>query len=769
MCDKCYIPLHCHSHYSLLDGLSSPMQMAERAKEIGAPALAITDHGSIFGCMQHYKCCKEMGIKPIIGIELYMCDDDPSIQAKENKKQYHLTVLCKNEEGFRTLMALVSKTNDPNWFYRKPRIDLKNLAHFAKDGNLICLSGCLAGQLSQALFVDGVKEPCKAGLKTHLTDDVRAMLKPNWQDAAAEIIEKYQKAFGKENYFLELQTEGMVAQNVVVECLRKMSKDLGVRSVGTLDSHYARKKDAEDHRILLYSQLHTTAEKQQQIIDAGGDTMIFFQSDNFYIFDYEEMAQTYTEPEIEMSLEIADMIKPFGMGSKPCLPKFEKGKDPNKMLKDECVAAAKIKLKDLPQDKKQTYWDRLQKELSVIRGAGLADYFLIVQDACRFVDKEKGPRGKGRGSGAGSLVNYLTGITGIDPIQYGLYFERFYNVSRNIPPHFDASESTPFMNWFSEYFEKLSECNPEEDKAAMREFIKSSKDFDRNKVSEEAKWIDENNPRMWSYLRHITLLSSGSNNPSDSHLVYACGLSPRKPEDKIKLHLGHVSLPDIDLDIGIAFRSKVIDYLIDRWGEQYVAQMITFGRLQGRAALKEVFRAQPDTVEHLIKVDASRKGIKPEDVMLDTVDLCNEITKHIPDEAAISDELQQARESDPNYGILDWSIHNVEKIQEYYESFKPLFDQARRIEGTKKSQSKHAAGIVIADRPIEELVPLAYDAKGKQTIAGLEMNDAEAMGAVKFDFLGVAALDKLWRIQDLVNGINTSTEIDEDFKEDEPT
>lgn len=766
MCDKCYAPMHTHSHFSLLDGLASPTQIAERCKEIGAPACAITDHGSLWAAMQHYRACKKVGVKPIIGIELYMCDDDPSIKTKENNKRYHLTVLCKNEEGFRTLMALVSKTNDPDWFYRKPRIDLKHLAEFAKDGNLICLSGCIAGQLSEGLFIDGVKEPCSLGLKTQYKDQVRAMLKPNWKEVAAETIQKYQKAFGKENYFLELQTEGMVAQDVVVECLRKMGKDLGVPTVATLDSHYARKEDAQDHRILLYSQLHTTAEKQQQIIDAGGDVMAFFLCDNFYIFDYDEMAQTYTEPEIEMSLQIADMVKPFGMGSKPCIPTYSKDKNPDDALKDECLAGAKEKLGHFEPDKKRIYWDRLKRELAVVREAELADYFLIVQDACRFVDKEKGPRGKGRGSGAGSLINYLTGITGIDPIEYGLYFERFYNASRNIPPHFDAHDKLSFMDWYSDNFEQIHDMSIEDAKAAMRDFIKQAKNYNRDEVVAEAKWIDENNPKMWLYLHHLAFRSDKSINPSDSHLVYACFGLANKPTGQVKIHTGHVSLPDIDIDIGISFRSRIIEYLTQRWGEEHVAQIITFGRLQGKAALKEVFRAQPKFVEHLMKVDAAKKGKKPEDINIAPFDLCNEITKHIPDEAAISDELQQAREENPTYGILDWAIHNIDAVQEMYESYKPLFDQARRIEGTKKSQSKHAAGIIIADRPIAELVPLAYDAKSKKTLAGLEMYDAELSGATKFDFLGVAALDKLWRVQDLVNGIETSTEIDEDFKEE---
>jgi len=247
MCNS-YAPLHCHSYYSLLDGLPSPKKIAERAKEIGAPAIALTDHGSICGMIEHYNACKALGIKPIIGIELYICKDDPTIKNRDNNKRYHLTVLAKNQKGIETLMALVSQTNDPTWFYRKPRIDLKHLAQFSKDGNLICLSGCLAGELSTGIFIDeveignkkttGLNAACFYGDRKQDIDNVKALLLPDWEDKAAQIISKYQKAFGKDNFYIELQTEGMIAQDVVVQCLRQISKDLNIPSVATLDSHY---------------------------------------------------------------------------------------------------------------------------------------------------------------------------------------------------------------------------------------------------------------------------------------------------------------------------------------------------------------------------------------------------------------------------------------------------------------------------------------------------------------------------------------------------
>lgn len=771
MCKKgTYVPLHCHSYYSLLDGLPSPKRIAERAKEIGAPAVAITDHGNIFGIVAHQKACKKLGIKSISGIELYMCQHDPTIKSAENNKRHHLTILAKNPEGVRTLMKLVSETNRPDWFYRKPRIDLNNLINFASPGNLLCLSGCLGGELSESLFCN-LKEACMTGSNIGRIDEVRSMLVDNWRDVAAQIMTKYQKAFGKENYYIEIQEEGMVSQKVVVECLREMADSLGIPTVATLDAHYACKGDAEDHRILLCSQMHTTVEEQERNRSQGGDTMAFFYLDQFHILDYGEMLEHYTEPEIEASLEIADKIKVEGLGRKPCLPRFvSDNTDPNETLKRICINEAKTKLKHLTDEDKPIYWKRLCYELNIIKEASLADYFLIVWDVCKFVDKNRGPRGKGRGSGAGSLVNYLTGITQIDPIKYGLYFERFYNASRNILPHFDIVD-VGFMEWLSDNFDTLHTRNVDYERKVvagqLAKRMKWSKIEFTDTMKKEVEWIDKNNPCMWIYISDM-LLAEPSKSPSNSHLAYGLGITNELDvNQKVSTHKGHTSLPDIDIDIGVDFRSKVIDYLINKWGEDHVAQMVTFGRLQGKAALKEVFRAQPDLVQHLMKVKATKEGKDPKEISITSFDLCNEITHFIPDEAAISDELTEIRKAtdNPDYGILNWSVDNVEQVQQAYEWYRPLFDQAMRIEGTKKSQSKHAAGVVISNKPIIEMVPLAYDAKNKSRVVGVEMADAEKMGCVKFDFLGVTALDKCWYCQDLINGKMEESELEEEYVE----
>lgn len=781
MCKKTYIPLHTHSFYSLLDGLSSPKDIVNRCVELGLPGAAITDHGNISAMKVFYDAARKAKIQPIIGAELYQCEYDATIKTTNNNKRYHLIVLAKNNQGIKDLMALISESNQPHHFYRKPRLSLEQIAPFAENGNLILLSACIGGELPSSLFTD-FKETCRIsehGGKANL-DAIRKSLKPDWMEVGKAIIKKFVKIAGEDNYKLELQDEGMSVQTIVVECLRELSKITGVETVATIDSHYTRKEDAEDQRLLLYANLHTTKEAQDYKIANGLDVMDFFVSDNYYIPSFEEMRQKFTEKELQTTLDIADRIEYSGLGHNPYLPIFTNDEaktlklDSNAYLKYLCIKGAKIKLTHLTPSQKKVYWARLQRELIVIVEAKLADYLLIVWDACRFVDENGGPRGKGRGSGAGSLVNYLTGITGIDPIEYGLYFERFYNMSRNIPPHFDVGQ-TDFMSWMSDNFELLHTRDIDDERKIVAKHLAGRiRQYGvkfTDSMREEVEWIDEKNTRMWMYLYDM-IKGKSSSNPSNSHLAYGLGITLAKCNEldtnrKVKIHDGHTSLPDIDTDIGVVFRSKVIAYLKNRWGDKYVAQMITFGRLQGKAALKEVFRAQPDTVKHLMKVKAVKEGKALEDIYMTPHELCNEITRHIPDEASISDELRQGREEHgDDYGILQWSINHIQQVGEAYEWYRPLFDQAIRIEGTKKSQSKHAAGVVIADRPIAELVPLAYDAKNKDRVVGIEMNDAEAMGLVKFDFLGVVALDKLWKAQDLINNCNEEYVLEEGIVED---
>lgn len=771
-----YAPLHVHSFYSLLDGLQSPKDIAARCKELELPACAVTDHGSICGMKAFFDATKKCGIKPIIGIELYICQQDASIRTTENMKRWHLTVLAKNQDGLRELMELVTETNRPDYFYRKPRIHLEGIAPFAKNKNLICLSGCLGGMLSSSLFTD-FKEACLASSQFESETEVVKFVRPDWIDHLGRIAEEHINVFGRENFFIELQDEGMPVQRVVMKHLRELAQHLDIPTVATLDAHYSNQTDATDQRILLYAQLHTTAEEQERLKTSGEDTMHFFHSDTYHIFSPDEMRAKFTDKELEASLMIADMVKKYSMGRQPCLPKFsmpddKESIDSNDRLRQLVIKGAKAKLSTIPAYDKQKYWDRLQTELAVIKDAKLADYFLIEWDACNWLDEHKAPRGWGRGSGAGSLVNYVLDITDIDPIKYELYFERFYNAARSIPAHFNTGH-VQFMEWLAEnYFATIEFMQNKDRVAETRLRIASSCQGLRMKnldlLRAEAKWIDENNPKIWMYLAMLLDSHTVGDNQDNSHIAYTIGVTDVLDETKPASYSDeHISLPDIDTDIGVMFRNQVIDYLSQRWGHDKVCQMVTFGRLQGKAALKEVFRAQPDLVTHLMRVDALKKGESAESVTLKPIDLCNEITSHIPDEAEINDELQQIRDQsgDDSYGILQWARDHIDVVGDYYKAYQPLFDQAIRIEGTKKSQSKHAAGVVICDRPIGSLVPMVYDPVSKNRVCGLEMSSAEAMGCVKFDFLGVVALDKIRMAETLINHNPDNITIPEDAEE----
>jgi DNA polymerase-3 subunit alpha len=292
---------------------------------------------------------------------------------------------------------------------------------------------------------------------------------------------------------------------------------------------------------------------------------------------------------------------------------------------------------NLSKEQEKEYADRIKYELGVLQGAGLSSYFLIVQDIVGYVRSNNWLPGPGRGSAAGCLVSYLLGITSIDPIKYGLMFDRFYNAGRN------------------------------------------TKD--------------------------------------------------------------RISMPDIDVDVPINKREEIIQYIKTKYGEQKVSQMITFNTMKGRGALKDVLRAYGNVA----------------------FEEMNRITKFIPDEAKIADELQEMREEYGEASIIRWALENNDKdlkewcfINESNELDGPLakrFEQAIRLEGTKSNQSRHAAGVVISSESLSSVCPMAYDTKNKQMIAGMEMQDLESIGVIKFDILGVAMLDKIMDISKLLSEI----------------
>jgi DNA polymerase-3 subunit alpha len=609
--------------YSLLDGLSQPRTIAERCQEIGATSCALTDHGNIAGSVKFYTEMKKKGIKPILGCEVYLCDQDPKIKTKENKDLTHFVILAKNYEGWKSLIRIVSESNQPDHFYHKPRLNIETLAKYCNN-NIIGFCGHAGSYLADKISVDN-------------------QLLGDWKNIGIDQIGKLKDVFGKENFFLEAQLMDSVnspIQTVLTGAMRDLAKITNTKIISTPDAHYCRKEDAVDQRVLLCNNLKTTFPEISRKISNDEEVPLgcFFTSDNFHILSPEEMGHFHTEEEMENTKLVDSLCENYNILDKPHLPPFPcpDGANPDEYLRQLCRNGWRDKIaNNIDKDLQNDYVNRIKYELEVLQGADLSSYFLIVQDIVNYVRTNNWLPGPGRGSAAGCLVSYLIGITSIDPIKYGLLFDRFYNAGRN------------------------------------------SKD--------------------------------------------------------------HISMPDIDVDVPINKRENVIEYIKQCYGADKVSQMITFNTIKGRGAIKDVLRVYGNI----------------------SFDEMNKITKSIPDEAKIADDLQEMKEETGEASIIRWALENEpDKLKEWCyideknELQGPLakrFEQAIRLEGTKSNQSKHAAGIAISAQPLNTLCPMVYDSKNDQLIAGMEMQDLEALGIIKFDILGVAMLDKIMTIQDILS------------------
>jgi DNA polymerase-3 subunit alpha len=406
--------------------------------------------------------------------------------------------------------------------------------------------------------------------------------------------------------------------------------DFYLKTDSFFDTYYVDKDQAQLHRILLCSGMKTTLSKIRKNPKLAKENAIFFESNDFYLRDKSEVAKILVEdPQMLAFDEIFEKCENFNILNKPMLPKFDTpGGIPEKDHLRDLARQGWTKLlapKKFDDNLKKVYGERFNREFKVIEDAELFGYFLIVRDILCFAKDNGWMVGPGRGSAAGCLISYLIEITQIDPIEYDLLFERFYNAGRNTADH--------------------------------------------------------------------------------------------------------ISLPDIDIDIPGAKRDDIIHYLKDKYGSEHVSQMCTFGRLQGRSAIKEVLRVNEAC------------GFSE----------MNEITKFIPDEAAISDQLAEMDEEERS--IIKWAlINNHEELRDYCfinddgqldGEYAQFFEEAIRIEGTFKSQGKHAAGVVISAEPLCSVCPMVNQKNGDEKIAGLEMEDLESLGHVKFDVLALNLLDKL--------------------------
>ena len=430
-----------------------------------------------------------------------------------------------------------------------------------------------------------------------------------------------------------LDEDGNINRDFAMSVIKKNNL-LYLKNTDIKPSYYTRKEHADLHRILLCSELKTTLPKIQKQIRNNEleDKMLdYFTNDNKYVIQGKDS---------KVLQDIYEQCEEYDILNKPMLPKFE---CPNNLSEEEYLKVlARKGWKELLIDtgkvkdpiKKQIYADRFNTELQVIKDANLFGYFLIVQDIIRYVNESGWMSGPGRGSAAGCLISYLIGVTQIDPVEYDLLFERFYNAGRN--------------------------------------------------------------------------------------------------------SADHISLPDIDMDVPGKKRDDVILYLKDKYGHDHVSQMITFGRLQGRSAIKEVLRVN----------EACSFGEM------------NTITKSVPNEAEISDQL--AEMDDEDRSIIRWALINrPDELRDFCHilengklegDYAEYFQQAIDIEGTFKTQGKHAAGVVISKEPLHKVCPMVKQRGSTEKIAGLEMTDLEALGHVKFDVLGINLLDKLMKIKEFKNG-----------------
>ena len=402
MLNSKFVHLHLHSEFSLLDGANRVKELPKRAKELGMDAMAITDHGVMFGVIDFYKACKDEGVKPIIGCEVYvaprtMADKDPNIDREYN----HLILLCKDMVGYRNLTKLVSLGFTDGYYY-KPRIDKQVLEKYHE--GLICSSACLAGEIPSHLMRDEY-------------------------DKAKESALWFKNLFG-EDYYLEIQNNGIKEQLVANQRIIKLARELDIPLIATNDSHYLRKEDAYSHEILLCIQ---TGKRMSD------EDRMQFGSDELYVKSPEEMIGFFKDvPEaIENTIKIAEQ----------CNVEFEFGHTilPNYDVPEEFKTHYDY-FKKLTYDGIHERYgkniskeieDRVEYELGVIEKMGYVDYFLIVWDYVHWAKSHGIPVGPGRGSGAGSIVAYAIGITDIDPIKYELIFERFLNPERISMPDFD--------------------------------------------------------------------------------------------------------------------------------------------------------------------------------------------------------------------------------------------------------------------------------------------------------------------------------------------
>jgi len=555
-----FVHLHVHTQYSLLDGACRIKELLQKASDNQMPALAMTDHGNIFGAIEFYSTAVSMGVKPIIGCEAYVETVGSRLEKKSSQRGTvsHLILWAYDQTGYRNLLKLVSSAYLEGFYYC-PRMDKEILAKYSQ--GILGSSACLRGEVASQL------------------------LNGNY-NAALKVADDYRQIFGKKNFYIELMDHGLEEQKRVNENLVKIASELSLPLIATNDVHYLEQAQARAHEALLCIQTQTMLDDPKRMR---------MKSDQFYFKAAEVMNKQFSWiPEAARNtLEVAERCNLELEFDQIHLPSFDPpdGKSKEDYLRELCEANLQKRYSFVTQEVRE----RLDCELKIIERMGFESYFLIVWDFINFAKSKSIPVGPGRGSAAGSLVSYLLGITELDPLKYGLLFERFLNPDRS-------------------------------------------------------------------------------------------------------------GMPDIDIDFCYERRSEVIDYVTKKYGEQNVAQIITFGTLQARAAIRDVGRVM---------------GVSYGDV--------DRIAKLIPNELGIS--IKEAIEKEPQLNSLCQENNTARDIVE----------MAQVLEGLTRHASTHAAGVVISDKSLNEYVPLFKPSEGQIT-TGFSMNAIAKIGLLKMDFLGLRTL-----------------------------
>lgn len=573
-----FIHLHTHSHFSLLDGLSKIPDLVAKAKEHNMSALGLTDHGNMYGAIQFYKACKNAGIKPIIGAELYVAERTRfDRQAGIDDKRYHLTLLARNNEGYKNLLKLVSRAHLEGFYYA-PRVDDELITEYS-DG-LICLTGCPSGKFTR-------------------------FLRDGMIDEAKKLLQFYIDTFGKEFVFVELMKHDEVEWYPALIPLKlEIAKEFDLPIVGTWDSHYLEKDDKEAHNTLL---------------NINTNNKNFTLSGDYHFISSEEAAEIYKDfPEaVANTRKVADLVDidiELGHWTFPNL-ELESGRTYDDELRHRAYEGLGRRELELTDEVKT----RLDYELEVIKNKGYSSYFLIVADLLKFAF-ENDILTTIRGSVAGSLVTYLAGITNVNPLEFNLPFERFLN--------------------------------------------------------------------------------------------------PERP-----------SAPDIDMDFADNRRDEVIAYAREKYGEEKVAQIGTFGTMAARGAVRDVARALgypyalSDSISKLIPLGA----------------------QGFPMTIARAMDMEE----------------ELRKMYEDDDDVREIIDLAKKLEGSARHISVHAAGVVISPSAVTDYVPVQLDPKAGKIITQYDMRSAEDAGLVKFDFLG---LKNLAILSDAIKIVRRTRDIEIDIE-----